>query len=216
MRKRYVAFFLVVLLLILSAPASAHSGRTDGAGGHTNHSTGEYHYHHGKPAHDHYDMDGDGDVDCPYDFDDDTNHHNSVSGDSGKSFMEEYRSVLDEYYDAKQQREEEDSEERVSTKTYYFEREKEPERKKEWRELAGDMLTYILNIRLFDLPRHIAYVGVIALFGYCGSLFIVGFVCAVLETITKKKVKCEDSLTLVFAALFDLAMLLMLLYQQVA
>ena len=31
----------------------AHSGRTDGNGGHYNRSTGEYHYHHGHPAHDH-------------------------------------------------------------------------------------------------------------------------------------------------------------------
>lgn len=31
----------------------AHSGRTDSSGGHYNHSTGEYHYHHGYPAHQH-------------------------------------------------------------------------------------------------------------------------------------------------------------------
>lgn len=55
----------------------AHPGRTGGNGGHTNHSTGEYHYHHGYSAHGHYDIDGDGVVDCPYDFDDKTNHNSS-------------------------------------------------------------------------------------------------------------------------------------------
>lgn len=62
---------------------NAHPGRTDGSGGHTNHSTGEYHYHHGHAAHDHYDMDGDGVLDCPYDFDDRTDHN---SGNSNSSF----------------------------------------------------------------------------------------------------------------------------------
>ena len=69
--------FAVCLFSLLIASVFAHPGGTDGNGGHTNHSTGEYHYHHGYSAHDHYDMDGDGVVDCPYDFDDKTNHSNS-------------------------------------------------------------------------------------------------------------------------------------------
>ena len=67
----------VCLFSLLVVTVFAHPGRTDSKGGHTNHSTGEYHYHHGYSAHDHYDMDGDGTVDCPYDFDDQTNHSNS-------------------------------------------------------------------------------------------------------------------------------------------
>ena len=76
MKKPALLFALLIFLLIQSVPliAYAHPGSTDGRGGHTDHSTGEYHYHHGYPAHDHYDMDGDGDIDCPYDFDDQTNH----------------------------------------------------------------------------------------------------------------------------------------------
>lgn len=58
---------------------NAHPGRTDGNGGHTDRSTGEYHYHHGYSAHSHYDMDDDGDVDCPYNFDDQTSHKQSGS-----------------------------------------------------------------------------------------------------------------------------------------
>lgn len=82
MRKRLLAFLLAFLLL-LSPNVLAHSGKTDANGGHYDRSTGEYHYHHGYPAHQHYDMDGDGIIDCPYDFDDKTDH--SSRSDSGSS-----------------------------------------------------------------------------------------------------------------------------------
>ena len=60
--------FAVCLFSLLVSTVFAHPGKTDSKGGHTNHSTGEYHYHHGYSAHDHYDMDGDGKKDCPYEF----------------------------------------------------------------------------------------------------------------------------------------------------
>lgn len=82
MRKRLLAFLLAFLLL-LSPTVLAHSGKTDANGGHYDRSTGEYHYHHGYPAHQHYDMDGDGIIDCPYDFDDQTDH--SSHGGSSQS-----------------------------------------------------------------------------------------------------------------------------------
>lgn len=56
------------VIICLSITVYAHPGRTDSNGGHYNRTTGEYHYHHGQPAHQHYDMDGDGTIDCPYDF----------------------------------------------------------------------------------------------------------------------------------------------------
>ena len=81
MKKQITAICIIALVALMFASviqnANAHSGRTDGRGGHTNHSTGEYHYHHGYSAHSHYDMDGDGVVDCPYDFADKTNHSNN-------------------------------------------------------------------------------------------------------------------------------------------
>lgn len=90
--KRKILQLIVSAILISSIfpiSAYAHRGKTDGAGGHTDHSTGEYHYHHGYPAHDHYDMDDDGIADCPYNFDDKTDHSHSVqeskSADSNKS-----------------------------------------------------------------------------------------------------------------------------------
>ena len=51
--KRIIAFLLCLVLVCLPASSLAHSGRTDSGGGHWNHSTGEYHYHHGHPAHQH-------------------------------------------------------------------------------------------------------------------------------------------------------------------
>ena len=49
------AVIAIVLMMMISISASAHSGGTDSKGGHYNHSTGEYHYHHGHPAHQHPD-----------------------------------------------------------------------------------------------------------------------------------------------------------------
>ena len=88
MKKTIVTLSVIALITLvissMSLSVKAHPGRTDGNGGHTNRSTGEYHYHHGYPAHDHYDMDGDGKVDCPYDFDDKTNHSSKSSQSSQK------------------------------------------------------------------------------------------------------------------------------------
>lgn len=74
MRKKAAIFLL--LLILLCIPAAAHSGGTDENGGHIDHSTGEYHYHHGYPAHQH-----DGGV-CPYNF---VDKSGSTSGGSGSS-----------------------------------------------------------------------------------------------------------------------------------
>mgnify|MGYP004563672671 FL=1 len=78
--------FLTVIILslclihLLPVISYAHSGRTDADGGHYNSDTGEYHYHHGYPAHQHTDGV------CPYNFKDKTNHSSSgSSGSSGKS-----------------------------------------------------------------------------------------------------------------------------------
>lgn len=62
-----VGIAVALLLLLYVVPVLAHSGRTDSDGGHTDSSTGEYHWHHGYPAHQHYDVDGDGLLECPYD-----------------------------------------------------------------------------------------------------------------------------------------------------
>lgn len=68
---RIVSLFLALSLCVCSV--LAHSGKTDGKGGHYDNTNGEYHYHHGYPAHQHTDGV------CPYDFDDKTNHDSSGS-----------------------------------------------------------------------------------------------------------------------------------------
>lgn len=80
-----LAFVLLLAIAALSGIAAAHSGRTDSNGGHTDSSTGEYHYHHGYPAHQHEDLDGDGQLECPYEFVDRTgeNSGGSSGGSSG-------------------------------------------------------------------------------------------------------------------------------------
>ena len=68
MKTKIMILLIMLGCILLTLPVAAHSGRTDSNGGHYDHSTGEYHYHHGYPAHDHYDIDGDGDKDCPFTF----------------------------------------------------------------------------------------------------------------------------------------------------
>ena len=63
-RKALRAAMLSVLFMTISFTAWGHPGRTDSSGGHYDRSTGEYHYHHGYPAHQHP-----GGV-CPYDNND--------------------------------------------------------------------------------------------------------------------------------------------------
>lgn len=70
LKKAALSVLLVILLFMLAITAAAHPGSTDEDGGHVDRSTGEYHYHHGYPAHNHYDVDDDGQIDCPYDFED--------------------------------------------------------------------------------------------------------------------------------------------------
>lgn len=53
MKKLISVALLILLTLVFAFNANAHPGRTDSDGGHYDRSTGEYHYHHGRPAHDH-------------------------------------------------------------------------------------------------------------------------------------------------------------------
>ncbi len=53
--KKALYLALIITMVLFSASALAHSGRTDKIGGHTDSVTGEYHYHHGHEAHLHED-----------------------------------------------------------------------------------------------------------------------------------------------------------------
>jgi hypothetical protein len=71
---------LIFVILLSVYPAFAHSGRTDSSGGHHVTATGDYHYHHGYPAHDH--INGQ----CPYDFDDQTGANSGSGGSSTSNY----------------------------------------------------------------------------------------------------------------------------------
>lgn len=81
--KRILATAFTLALTLPLLTVSAHPGRTDSAGGHTDSDTGDYHYHHGYEAHAHFDIDGNGTTDCPYDFDDQTGRNSGPSTGSG-------------------------------------------------------------------------------------------------------------------------------------
>lgn len=98
---RLIKLLLVLLIcLSLSIDVYAHPGRTDSAGGHTDHSTGQYHYHHGEPPHQHTDKNGDGILECPYGYEGKSKSSNS-STPSSKSFNSAM-SVYEDYLKAKQ------------------------------------------------------------------------------------------------------------------
>lgn len=87
MRKRYLIPILACILLLSCCTAAyAHPGATDANGGHYDHSTGEYHYHHGYPAHQHPDGR------CPYNYDDRTGWNSgSSSGGSDSVSQSEHQ-----------------------------------------------------------------------------------------------------------------------------
>ena len=73
MKKMLAILFCFILVFTC---ASAHPGRTDANGGHWDHSTGEYHSHHGYEAHQHPDGI------CPYDYDDQTGTNSGTSSNN--------------------------------------------------------------------------------------------------------------------------------------
>lgn len=95
--KKYIRYIFSLLCCIalstaILITASAHPGRTNADGGHWDYDAGEYHYHHGYPAHDHYDSNGDGIVDCPYDFDDQTGINSYISSADQTDSINSYSS----------------------------------------------------------------------------------------------------------------------------
>lgn len=57
--------------------------------------------------------------------------------------------------------------------------------------IIRDIVDYIFNIKVFDLPLLIAYLGVSAIVGYCASLILIGFPCSIYKSITKKEINDE-------------------------
>lgn len=79
MKRIKIIVLLFLIILFMSSLLYAHSGRTDSSGGHYNRSTGEYHYHHGYPAHQH------SNGICPYLIDNSTNNGSSNNNSNSNS-----------------------------------------------------------------------------------------------------------------------------------
>lgn len=93
-KKLFALILSVVVALSVPVAVFAHPGRTDEYGGHYDWETGEYHYHHGYPAHQH--IDGY----CPYDYDDQTDHSNHGGGysyDYDYDYDYDYEEPADNY-----------------------------------------------------------------------------------------------------------------------
>ena len=218
MKTRLLPVFLVTLLLFLSAPVSAHPGRTDESGGHFVGDTGEYHYHHGYEAHQHSDIDGDGILDCPYDFDDKTD-----SGSSGIS-SGEYSHVLtvkpDESEDIPVDSSDGDNKHGSPTSIVFdipwAGSSNHKEESKNLRAIVEDMISYVLDIRLRELPVHLLAVAASAFYGYFAAAFLVGVLCYIIEKITKKPVQHAGKFIVIAAIIFSVVLLLMCLYDSVS
>ena len=96
-----MAFLLMVFIcafLLVSQGSFAHAGSTDDFGGHTDNETGEYHYHHGYPAHQHTNGI------CPYEFDDRTGYRSGPSSSSSsKSYPQQnkdYEKIAEDLQDS--------------------------------------------------------------------------------------------------------------------
>lgn len=77
--KTITAIIITILTLLITTPSIAHPGGLDDYGGHNDRSTGEYHYHHGYPAHQH------NNGICPYDFDDKTGTNSGNNNNNSNS-----------------------------------------------------------------------------------------------------------------------------------
>lgn len=92
--KRQVILVLIIFILLFlfsSVCCLAHSGRTDSKGGHYDHSSGKYHYHHGYSAHQHPNGI------CPYETEDnyyDVQDDNDFSQSKNDKFSFEFFAKL--------------------------------------------------------------------------------------------------------------------------
>ena len=83
-------------------------------------------------------------------------------------------------------------------------------------EIIGDMFKYILDIKLSQIPLHIAYVAVSFGIGYCISLIVIGFPCTVYESITKKNINddIQNKIIRIVAICLGILLFSRLLYEK--
>ena len=76
---------------------------------------------------------------------------------------------------------------------------------------VSNMIDYILDIRWYELPYKLLYIGMIICFGYCAALIVFCFPLAIIEAITKKKLneKTENKIVKILSTCFSVTFLLM-------
>lgn len=81
--------------------------------------------------------------------------------------------------------------------------------------IVGEVLSYIINIELIEIPRLIGYLAITAVMSYCVALILIGFPCGIFQDITKKKINddIENKVTRIVAICFVIVSWAMLLYQ---
>lgn len=144
---------IVVIILGSCVAVFAHPGKTDSDGGHFDRSTGEYHYHHGYPAHQHENGT------CPYDFD------NNEKSTESHNYGYDYESIRDKYATAT-------SKEPITKKSqldFISDYEKLEEYYKDARQQISETNTYdtqlysdflVLNTQIIhDLPSYKGYMN---------------------------------------------------------
>ena len=57
--------------------------------------------------------------------------------------------------------------------------------------IISEILDYILNLKLFDIPLHLLYAMMIIAMGHCIGMIIVGFPISIYEELAKKEIKNE-------------------------
>ncbi len=82
--------------------------------------------------------------------------------------------------------------------------------------VVSNMLSFIFDIRLFDVPLYLFYIGISCMIGYCISMFLIGFPCSIWEAITKKKVNEEgrEKIVFILTVCLSIAFILRVLYEK--
>lgn len=80
-------------------------------------------------------------------------------------------------------------------------------------DIISRIFDYLLDLKIIDIPLHIAYFGVTIGLAYCVATIVVSFPCSLWEAITKKKLNDDkqDKVIHIFTVLFAIIMLMVLL-----
>lgn len=86
------------------------------------------------------------------------------------------------------------------------------------KEIVSEMISYVLNITISEIPIHIAYVAISGLLGYVTAMIMVSFPCAIWEGLTKKKVNddAQEKAICVTAIVLFIFILIYFLYEAVS